>query len=128
MQGTRVYGDVHGQTARCYRGAVVGTRYASTEVMLVGASDPFRNDRISEHVIRTGGLRPDTQVTIRYRDAAPGTFSFFQAGALVRSLRRLVLRSRPLTPISGYRPDYRTGLTITFCSRCLGGEKIYRAI
>ena len=56
------------------------------------------DDRISEHVIRTGGLRPDTQVTIRYRDAAPGTFSFFQAGALVRSLRRLVLRSRPLTP------------------------------
>jgi hypothetical protein len=36
--------------------------------------------------------------------------------------------SRPLTLISGYRPDYRTGLTITFCSRCLGGEKIYQAI
>jgi hypothetical protein len=56
------------------------------------------DDRIEEHVIRTGGLRPDVQVTIRYRDAAAGTFSFFQAGALVRSLRSLVLRSRPLTP------------------------------
>src|SRR6266403_2160068 len=31
-------------------------------------------------------------------------------------------------PISGYHLDYRTGPIITFCSRCLGGEKIYRVI
>jgi hypothetical protein len=36
--------------------------------------------------------------------------------------------SQPSMPISGYRPDYRTGLIITFCSRCLDGEKTYRAI
>jgi hypothetical protein len=56
------------------------------------------DDRIEEHVIRAGGLTPDVAVTIRYRDPAPGTFSLFAAGALVRSLRSLVLRSRPLTP------------------------------
>ena len=63
------------------------------------------DDRIEEHVIRTGGLRPDVQLTIRYRDAADGTFSFFQAGALVRSLRSLVLRSRPLTPADAALSD-----------------------
>jgi hypothetical protein len=36
--------------------------------------------------------------------------------------------SRPSMPISDYRPDYRTGLIITFCSRCLDEEKTYRAI
>src|SRR5437660_2174681 len=36
--------------------------------------------------------------------------------------------SQPSMPISGSRPDYRTGLIIIFCSRCLDGEKTYRAI
>jgi hypothetical protein len=31
-------------------------------------------------------------------------------------------------PISDYRPDYRTGLIITSCSRCLDEEKTYRVI
>ncbi len=43
------YGKVAGETARCYHGALVGTRYAAAEVILVGATDPFRNDRIGEH-------------------------------------------------------------------------------
>jgi hypothetical protein len=55
------------------------------------------DDRIVEHVIRTAGLRPDAEVMIRYQDSADGTYSFFEVGALVRSLRGLVLRSRPLT-------------------------------
>ncbi len=42
------YGIVFEETARCYDGALVGTRYAAAEVVLVGASDPFRNDRFAE--------------------------------------------------------------------------------
>ena len=63
------------------------------------------DDRIAEHVIRTAGLRPDAEVTIRYRDAAGATYSFFEVGALVRSLRGLVLRSRPLTPADAALSD-----------------------
>lgn len=33
---------------RCYRGSLVGGRVADVEVLLVGATDPFRNDRIGE--------------------------------------------------------------------------------
>jgi hypothetical protein len=43
------YGDVNGETARCYGGALVGTRYAPPEVLLVGANEVFRNDRIGEY-------------------------------------------------------------------------------
>jgi Domain of unknown function (DUF4350) len=43
------YGDVDGQTVACYDGALVGMRYAAAEVVLVGANEPFRNDRIAEH-------------------------------------------------------------------------------
>src|SRR5204863_6379268 len=32
----------------CYQGALVGMRYAAAEVVLVGANEPFRNDRIAE--------------------------------------------------------------------------------
>ncbi len=34
---------------RCYSGGLVGARWYRTELHLVGASDPFRNDRIGEH-------------------------------------------------------------------------------
>src|SRR4029450_5030667 len=33
---------------RCYGGGLVGFRFESTETLYVGASDPFRNDRIDE--------------------------------------------------------------------------------
>jgi hypothetical protein len=33
---------------RCYRGSLVGDRVGDVEVLLVGATDPFRNDRIGE--------------------------------------------------------------------------------
>ena len=36
-------------TRDCYDGGLVGVRLADTEVVLVGASDPFRNGRIGEH-------------------------------------------------------------------------------
>jgi hypothetical protein len=63
------------------------------------------DDRIADHVIRTAGLRPDAEVSIRYRDAVGDTYSFFEVGALVRSLRGLVLRSRPLTPADAALSD-----------------------
>jgi len=52
------YGTVVDETARCYDGALVGTRYAAAEVLLVGANEPFRNDRIAEHgnAALAGGL------------------------------------------------------------------------
>ncbi len=34
---------------RCYSGGLVGARWYDTELHFVGASDPFRNDRIDEH-------------------------------------------------------------------------------
>jgi hypothetical protein len=44
------YGEVDGAVlARCYDSAVVSFRYALAEVVLVGSSDPFRNDRIGEY-------------------------------------------------------------------------------
>jgi hypothetical protein len=36
-------------SARCYDGALLRTRHAETTLTLVGANDPFRNDRIHEH-------------------------------------------------------------------------------
>lgn len=44
------YAAVTGAAAlRCYAGALVGAREGDTEILVVGASDPFRNDRIQEH-------------------------------------------------------------------------------
>ncbi|MGE5831029.1 MAG: DUF4350 domain-containing protein [Micromonosporaceae bacterium] len=36
-------------TRACYRGGLVGIQVRQTEVIVVGASDPFRNGRIDEH-------------------------------------------------------------------------------
>jgi hypothetical protein len=35
-------------TVDCYQGGLVGTRFDGTEILYVGASDPFRNGRIDE--------------------------------------------------------------------------------
>lgn len=44
------YGDLTGAVlARCYGDALVSFRYALADVVLVGSSDPFRNDRIGEY-------------------------------------------------------------------------------
>ncbi len=37
------------ETAHCYDGGLVGVRYAATEVLVIGASEPFRNDRIEAY-------------------------------------------------------------------------------
>jgi hypothetical protein len=48
---------------RCYRGGLVEMRWHDTSLTVVGASDPFRNDRIGEHGNATlaGGLLTGTR-------------------------------------------------------------------
>ncbi len=40
--------DADRPTTRCYGGSLMGFRRADHEILFVGATDPFRNDRISE--------------------------------------------------------------------------------
>jgi hypothetical protein len=50
---------------RCYGDALLGVRTGRAEVLLVGASDPFRNDRIGEYgnaALATGLLSTHTRV------------------------------------------------------------------
>lgn len=57
------------------------------------------DDLIEAHVIQTHGHRPHIEFAIAYRDripAIPGHVPFFELAALIRALRGLVLRSRPL--------------------------------
>jgi hypothetical protein len=72
------YGTVAAPTARCYDGALVGTRYGPAEVMLVGANEPFRNDRIDEYgnaALATGLLAANQQVVwldLHHGESPPG--------------------------------------------------------
>jgi hypothetical protein len=43
------YGEIPGQVFHCYSGGVVEMSTGDATVTLVGASDPFRNDRLDEH-------------------------------------------------------------------------------
>jgi uncharacterized protein DUF4350 len=43
------YGDGGGASRRCFRGGVLELAHGSSEVTVVGAADPFRNDRLAEH-------------------------------------------------------------------------------
>jgi hypothetical protein len=54
------------------------------------------DDRIREHVMSVVGPRADAAFTIHYLDGGPGKLSVFVASALVKRVRGLVLRSRPL--------------------------------
>lgn len=57
------------------------------------------DDRIEAHVVATHAPRPHTRLAIAYREripAIPGHVPFFELAALVRALRGLLLRSRPL--------------------------------
>ena len=56
------------------------------------------DDRIVRHVVTTHAPRPDTPVTIRYLDAPSAPTAVFEVQALVRQLRTLCTRSRPLRP------------------------------
>jgi len=56
-------------------------------------------DRILRHVVDTYGPRPDATVTMLLTERLPSPqICFFEVAPLVRHLRSLLLRSRPLTP------------------------------
>lgn len=54
------------------------------------------DDRILRYVMATSTPRPDATLSIQYMTSDPGKSSIFQALALLRSMRALVARSRPL--------------------------------
>ena len=57
------------------------------------------DDLIEAHVISTLTLRPHAELAITYRDRIPaitGHVPFFELSALIRALRSMLLRSRPL--------------------------------
>jgi hypothetical protein len=54
------------------------------------------DDRIMSYVISKDSPRPDAVLSIQYMASDPGKFSIFQTLALLRSLKALVVRSRPL--------------------------------
>lgn len=54
------------------------------------------DDRIQRHVASTWSPRPDAVVKIQYMTAPSGLFSVFESGPLLRSLRSLLVQSRPL--------------------------------
>jgi hypothetical protein len=66
---------------RCYRDALVGVRVGAPEVLLVGASEPFRNDRIGElrnAALATGLLSRYPRVVwldLKHSEPAPGIVS-----------------------------------------------------
>jgi hypothetical protein len=54
------------------------------------------DDRVTGFVVDAEAVRPDAGLQIQYRTAGPGAVSVFEVAPLVRSLRTLVIRSRPL--------------------------------
>ncbi len=54
------------------------------------------DDRVADHVMATGLARPDGLLHIRYRETVT-QFSLFEVMPLLRSLRKLIAGSRPLT-------------------------------
>jgi hypothetical protein len=54
------------------------------------------DDRIVGYVLRTSALRPDAQLQIQYMTPPAGLFSIFEGSALVRNLKALLVRARPL--------------------------------
>jgi hypothetical protein len=56
------------------------------------------DDRIVSYTIDKFKPRADSEITIQYAARLNGKISFFEVSALVKSLRSLILRSRPLRP------------------------------
>jgi hypothetical protein len=54
------------------------------------------DDRVLRYVITTSGPRPDANLSIQYMTSDAGKFSIFRILALLRSIKALVVRSRPL--------------------------------
>jgi hypothetical protein len=55
------------------------------------------DDRVVDHVMTTRALRPDVDVRLDYTTPVNAKFTMLETGALLRSLRTLLLKSRPLT-------------------------------
>ena len=76
-------------------------RLQPTDLILLISDDPNQamselDDRIVRHALTTFGPRPDVAPAIRYRGKDTAPFSIFECLPLVRSLRSLTTRSRPL--------------------------------
>jgi hypothetical protein len=56
------------------------------------------DDRVLDYVVATDKPRPDVTLSIAYRIAPANNISVFAFSALVRSVRSLLMRSRPLRP------------------------------
>jgi hypothetical protein len=72
------------------------------------------DDLIEAHVIATFAPRPHAELAITYRDriaAIPGHVPFFELAPLVRSLRSLLLRTRPLRATDMTMSQEATGAT-----------------
>jgi hypothetical protein len=67
---------------------------ASTEVEQAMADF---DDRVVDHVVTMKALRPDVDVRLDYTTPIAGKLTMLEVGALVRSLRTLLLKSRALT-------------------------------
>ena len=69
---------------RCYDGGLAGMRWMDLDLVLVGATDPFRNSRIGEYgnaALATGLLSAKPRVIwVELGGAEPRTFSTFEGG------------------------------------------------
>ncbi|MEU4216861.1 DUF4350 domain-containing protein [Actinoplanes sp. NPDC026623] len=77
----RTYGP-RGQEVRCYRNGLVEFRGSGPSITLIGAADPFRNDRADEHgnqVLAAGLLSRESRVIwldLHKREPDPDTNTF----------------------------------------------------
>lgn len=69
------------------------------------------DERILLYAHDTFVPRPDCAVTIHYRTPIPGSMTFFRLAALIRSLREVLLQSRPLVPTDAV-PQSRASSTM----------------
>ena len=63
------------------------------------------DDLLIKYVMDKGGIRPDAPITIDYMKRVDGKFSFFEITPLIRSLRNILLKSRPLVASDVALPD-----------------------
>jgi hypothetical protein len=54
------------------------------------------DDRIVSYVLQAAGPRPDADLAIQYRSAPPGGLALFDVMSLVRAVKTVITRSRPL--------------------------------
>ncbi|MCA1613607.1 MAG: hypothetical protein LC800_05505 [Acidobacteria bacterium] len=67
------------------------------------------DDLILRHLHANHAPRHDRAILIRHTERVPGNVTFFELGALLRSLRPLVTASRPLQPADLMRANDATG-------------------